>query len=155
MVISIGSDIGFSETGTGGTARGIACGLAGGWAARTSALCSTGGGTGLAAGAAGLAIGIGLGLCVAAGGVPVAGEAVPGAAAGPVPCSTGACENSARASEAGRVAGDLRREVAAAGSSVVAVDGVVEVDDSVALPAIFSASSFRNQQRRPLPRSMR
>ena len=29
MVISIGSDIGFSETGTGGTARGMTCGFAG------------------------------------------------------------------------------------------------------------------------------
>ena len=67
-VISIGSDIGFSDKGMGGTARGMACGFAGGVAAGGAALWSAG-----AAGAAeGLAaefvVDIGSGQRVAAAG---------------------------------------------------------------------------------------
>ena len=50
MVINIGSDIGFSDTGTGGTARGMTCGLCRRRRrSRTSAFWSAGAGGGLAA----------------------------------------------------------------------------------------------------------
>ena len=79
---------------------------------------------------------------------PTAGAA-PCTNAGRASCSTGACENSARASETVRDVAGLLREGAVAVSSVAAADG------SAALPATFSASSFRNQQWRPVLRSTR
>ena len=166
-VISIGSDIGFSDRGMGGTARGMACCFAGVVAAaggvRTSALWSAGA-VGAAGGlAAEFVVDIGSGQRVAAagasmfalltveGGLLSAAGALAagalGAGSARVSGSTATCENSARASETVRAFAGFLRDVGAASSATAA--------GSAALLAVFSASSFRNQQWRPVPRSVR
>ena len=67
MVISIGHDIGFSDAGTGGTARGMTCGFVAG-EGRASVLWSAGAAAGACGLAAGFTVDIGSGQRVAAAG---------------------------------------------------------------------------------------
>ena len=157
MVISIGSDSGLSDTGAGGTARGMIWGGAGAadvCAGRTSSVCSLAGAGTLKPG---LAVEVGSGQRVAATGATtfasfgaagwfVAAGVVGGvgkgercACSGLLSGSTGVRENSARASVSACVAGGFLRAGAGAGSSTAAAVS------SGALRADFSLSPFKYQ----------